>query len=166
MVRIRTSPIINAQNELDQWWLSHLDRYTQPRDGVYVFRNREHKEQYESEYIEAIQSISSKYGLRNKQLVKSTFDNYEIQLPAEPVEEPTIRLIDEPIVIEYEEIGIPIEDIQPDTPSEETKETEASFPLYNPPINLRADELHQLITELNEQLKNYRIELNGLFFPV
>ena len=154
MVRVRISPIINAQNELDQWWLQHLDKYARPHEGVYIFIDETHKLHYELEYIEKINQITAKFGLKDKQLVKSSFDNYEIKLPQEPEPEPET----EP---EIKEIGISIDDIQHELPSEETKEPE---PVLNYEFNPRVAELQYLIFSLNEKLSNYRSELNGLLF--
>jgi len=142
MVRVRISPIITAQNELDHWWLQHLDKYTHHYEGVYMFIDNRHKLQYEVEYIEQINHINAKYGLKPNQIVKSTFDNYEIQI--QPEEEP-----------EPEEVGVSIDEIHPDTPSEEMKETET----YN---NFRITELQNRIEDLHTQLHNCTIELHAL----
>lgn len=147
MVRVRISPIITAQNELDHWWLQHLDKYTHHYEGVYMFIDNRHKLQYEVEYIEQINHINAKYGLKPNQIVKSTFDNYEIQIQPEEVPEP-----------EPEEVGVSIDEIHPDTPSEEMKETEETE-TYN---NFRITELQNRIEDLHTQLHNCTIELHAL----
>lgn len=145
MVRVRVSPIINAQNELDNWWLQHLDKYTHHYEGLYMFIDERRKQQYQAEYAEQINNITTKYGLKPNQLVKSTFDNYEIRIQPEEEDEP-------------EEVGVSIDEIHPDTPSEEMKETEQPEP-YN---QFRITELNHRIQDLYSQLHICTSELKTL----
>jgi len=154
--------ILNAQKELDGWWVIHMDKHTRPAEGVYIFLDAEHKEIYEREYSQKIEELIVKYNLPPNTLFKSTFDSYEIQLPN--MEIPEHREPEEP------EIGITIHEVEIDRveldiehlvqePSEEMKESE---PILHNVFNSRIDELRERIEHLERELYRCHSEMAEL----
>ena len=156
--------LLNAQNELDGWWGSHMDKHTRPAEGVFIFIDAEHKAIYETEYSQKIEELIQKYHLPPNMLIRSTFDNYEIQLPNmeipehRPPEEPEIGItIDE---VEIDRVELEVEDLT-HQPSEETKESD-SEPILHNVFNSRIDELRQEIEKLERQLFKCHSEMAEL----
>lgn len=154
--------LLNAQNELDGWWVIHMDKHTRPAEGVFIFIDAEHKMIYETEYSQKIEELNMKYNLPPNKLICSTFDNYKIQLPN--MEIPEHRLPEESEVgitideVEIDHVELDIEDLT-QQPSEETKDSE---PILHNVFNSRIDELRQEIEKLERQLFRCHSEMAEL----
>lgn len=156
--------LLNAQNELDGWWVIHMDKHTRPAEGVFIFIDAEHKMIYETEYSQKIEELTVKYNLPPNRLICSTFDNYEIQLPNmeipehRPPEESEVGItIDE---VEIDHVELNIIDLTHE-PSEESKESD-SEPILHNVFNSRIDELRQEIEKLERQLFKCHSEMAEL----
>ena len=151
MVRHRPTPLMIAQQELDTWYSEHLDKHTRFNNGRFIFLNEHSESLYNTQYEDKIETLRNKHRLTDYQLVKSTFDTHTIELFPLPEPEP---------------VGMEIGYIQPDTPSEETKEPEPAqeAPILRHEYNPRIGELQQQIIDLNMTLQSCRTELNRLLF--
>ncbi len=161
MVRIREPPIINAQKELDQWWSRHLGVHTRQAEGVYIFIDAEHKEIYERDYLQKIEQLVAKYNLPANKLIRSTFDNYKIELPN--MEIPEHREPDEPSIgitieaVELDRVELDISEVLQE-PSEESKECDPAFKSTSD----RIDEVREQIENLERELSKWNAEMAKL----
>ncbi len=140
--------IVNAENELNQWYLENLAKHTIRENEVLVFSSLEMKEIFQIQYQEKIQELLIKYGLHSNQLMRSGFDTNEIQV-SNKKEEP-----------EVEHIGITIDQVEIDCnqPSEETKESEPEMNGYV----RRIEELWEIIKEHELQIRICKDQISAL----
>jgi hypothetical protein len=136
----KPTPIVNAQNELNAWYLENLAKHTIREDDIIVFSNLDSKELFQIYYQEKIQELIINYGLHSNQLMRSVYDTNEIGVSTNS---------------EPEHVGITIEQIELDCnePSEETKESEP-----NPHI-LRIEEFQNHIREHESKIRQYNSEI-------
>jgi hypothetical protein len=148
--------IVNAENELNQWYLENLAKHTIRENEVLVFSSLEIKEIFQIQYQEKIQELLIKYGLHSNQLMRSGFDTNEIEV-SNKKEEPIVEPIVEP---EVEHIGITIEQVEIDCnePSEETKESEPEINGYVK----RIEELWEIIKEHELQIRICKDQISAL----
>lgn len=152
---IKPNPIVEAQKELNDWYLEHLAFHTYQDGETHYFLNPDSKSNYEWKYQDKIQQLIIKYGIHSNELTKSIYDVHDI-------------LLDGPV-------GITIESVEIDErfePSEETKESEpepfiepAPIPKSEPEISqhvLRIQELWEHIKDCEIKIREYKDEISTL----
>lgn len=142
---IKPNPIVEAQKELNDWYLEHLASHTYQDGEMYYFLNPDSQCNYEWKYQDKIQQLIIKYGIHSNELTKSIYDVHTI-------------LLDGPV-------GITIESVEIDEsfePSEETKESEPEpfiEPTPRPKSEPEISQYELQIQELQNYIKEHEIKI-------